>query len=478
MSVVDRLSETKAPEKQELDGTSIDKQKTAVSREPIPYHEQSQLAETAKAAGADTIQSQDISISDDKKVHDVTKMFPLMTEDEFERLKKDIEKNGLIEPIWVNTDGIIIDGRNRYRACEQLGIPATYRTYTGSGSLVAFVVSLNLNRRHLTEGQKSMLAIDIEAHLAREAKERQKEAGRQFGRGQTKKEDEINLFKSEEKVSEKIHEAIKPRDKPAERRSDHQAAKIVGTNQHYVSDAKRIRATAPEVAEVVKQGKINIPDAIKIAKLSFEQRGDVLDKVNTGLKPAYAIRETVRKTIKAELEAVETQISKAIEGVYDVIVIDPPWDTKKIERDCAPTQVEFDYPVMSVEEIRDLNIPCSDDCHVWLWTTQKFLPHAFNIINSWGLKYVCCFVWHKDGGMQPYELPQFNCEFVLYCRKGSPKFIDTKDFPMCFDAPRTGHSKKPEAFYEIIRRVTAGRRLDMFNRREIEGFETWGNEAA
>jgi N6-adenosine-specific RNA methylase IME4 len=164
-------------------------------------------------------------------------------------------------------------------------------------------------------------------------------------------------------------------------------------------------------------------------------------------------------------------------GKFDVIVIDPPWPMEKIEREVRPNQIGFDYPVMNENELSEIQIPCEDNCHIWLWTTHRFLPMAFRLLEKWGLKYVCTFVWHKPGGFQPVGLPQYNCEFALYARHGSPKFIDTKDFPVCFIASRGNHSEKPEEFYKTLVRVTSGHRLDMFNRRKIPGFKGWGKEA-
>ena len=188
-------------------------------------------------------------------------------------------------------------------------------------------------------------------------------------------------------------------------------------------------------------------------------------------------REKKRKEMRQRLDDIAASEPESPEGVFDVVVIDPPWQMEKIERDVTPEQVAFEYPTMSESDLEALEIPCAKDCHVWLWTTHKHLPMALRIIKAWGMKYVCTFVWHKNGGFQPFGLPQYNCEFVIYARVGTPQFTETKAFNVCFDAPRTKHSEKPECFYDVVRRVTAGRRLDMFNRRKIDGFIGWGSDA-
>lgn len=81
----------------------------------------------------------------------------MMAEKEFSDLCENIAINGLLEPIWVY-EGRIIDGRNRFNACLRTGIEPRFREWEGEGSLVSFVVSLNLHRRHLSESQRAMLA--------------------------------------------------------------------------------------------------------------------------------------------------------------------------------------------------------------------------------------------------------------------------------------------------------------------------------
>jgi len=356
-----------------------------------------------------------------------------MNNEEYLSLKKSIKENGLINPV-VLYENKILDGRNRYNACQDVGIKPSYTTYKGDDP-VNFVVIQNKERRQLTTGQLAFVAVEIEKVYAKLARENQSKGW--GNHGITNNNPVLPILAKPNEEIEPIHATEK-------------ASEEIGVSTGYIKDAKKIQVQSPELAEKIKAGEMTIPEAK---------------------------REIKRQEVILNLESIEVQEAKEIEGVYDVIVIDPPWPMQKIERDVAPEQVAFEYPVMTINEILQLEIPVANNSHVFLWTTQKYLPDAFELLDVWGLKYVCTFVWHKNGGFQPFGLPQYNCEFVLYARFGTPSFIDFKNFFTCFNANRTKHSEKPEEFYSTIRRVTAGRRLDMFNRRMIEGFDTWGKEA-
>ena len=101
-------------------------------------------------------------VNENLEFHPVADIFPMMSAREFSDLATDIGEHGLREPVWLHHDGRIIDGRNRYLACQRLGIEPEKRTYEGDDSgLVPFVVSLNLHRRHLNESQRGMVGARI-----------------------------------------------------------------------------------------------------------------------------------------------------------------------------------------------------------------------------------------------------------------------------------------------------------------------------
>jgi N6-adenosine-specific RNA methylase IME4 len=361
-----------------------------------------------------------------------------LSPDEHAQLEANIKQSrGARDPLVV-WQGLLVDGHNRHEICERLHLPYKVTELQFPDRLAAQIwIRWNqLGRRNLTDDQRAIQADGLIEDLARQSKRvRATTAGKTGGIGRPK-----NSLR--ETSTRKLSDKTSARTKTSKR------ARV---SEHKVRQARKVRLLAPHLLPAVVAGDLSLADAL---------------------------RETKRAEIKAQLESIDVRTAKEIEGVYDVVVIDPPWPTAKIERDEREEQAEFDYPRMTVDELKELPIPCADACHVWLWATQRFLPTAFELLTTWGLTYVCTFVWHKPGGFQPINLPQYNCEFALYARKGSAAFLETKEFATCFNALRGAHSEKPAAFYDVVRRVTAGRRLDMFNRRRIDGFEGWGKEAA
>lgn len=381
----------------------------------------------------------------------------MLPEKQLAELADDIAVNGLREAIKV-WNGAVLDGRNRQAACVKAGVAPRFEQVEPGTNPFAYVWSLNGQRRDLTADQRYLLwkkcAEQSEAWQAEQKRLR----------------DEANAKRAEAAKE-------RPRNSDGTLSSGATRSGTTGEGEKKPEPTKKAKPQR-ETEKKAEASGTNRGSVERMDKL-VKERPDLAEKVVTGeLSGAAAIRTMKRDETVAKLEDVAAREVKAAEGIYDVIVIDPPWPMEKVERDERPNQVAFDYPTMSEDDLAALTVPAADDCHLWCWTTQRFLPMALRLVDRWGFRYVCTFVWHKPGGFQPIGLPQYNAEFAIYARKGKPSFIDTKAFPTCFDAPRGKHSEKPQEFYDMVNRVTAGRRLDMFNRRPINGFDGWGNESA
>ena len=171
------------------------------------------------------------------KNHPIADVWPMMDEAKIAELADDIRKNGQLVPVWLY-EGKILDGRNRWAACKIAGVEPKTKEYTGDEP-TAFAVSLNDRRRHMNKGSLAAVAAELEPHFAEDAKRRYEQT---VGRPK----------KSEEKV---------PQISDRQPQARQEAAKSVGVNDRYVSDAKKVKTEAPEVFERLKAGKITLQDA-------------------------------------------------------------------------------------------------------------------------------------------------------------------------------------------------------------------------
>jgi hypothetical protein len=186
------------------------------------------------------------------EVHEAAEMFPLMQGDVFESFVNDIRDNGLMEPIVLDSDGRLIDGRNRARACEQLKIVPSTKEF--AGAIVRFVITHNLHRRHLTDSQRAMVA----ARLAR----------RRPGNFSQIELVDINEFAP----------------------TQHEVAAMMCVTTTSIQKAKQVTTSGTTaLQDLVADGEAPVATAARVATtLSSEEQNDYVANVRAGADPVKA----------------------------------------------------------------------------------------------------------------------------------------------------------------------------------------------
>lgn len=177
-------------------------------------------------------------------------------------------------------------------------------------------------------------------------------------------------------------------------------------------------------------------------------------------------------------------------NAYDVIVVDPPWNQGKTsKRSVRPNQTtKLDYQTLLLDEIKLLPIEkwSKDPSFIFLWVTNSkdkktkmpIIKMGFELLDHWDFNYYTTITWDKKTGPCPFSPFQVSTEHLLFGYKGKVNFNKKSLGKMktCFTESSSGHSVKPNSFYENIDRYFKGKKLDVFARQKRVGFDGWGDQ--
>jgi N6-adenosine-specific RNA methylase IME4/ParB-like chromosome segregation protein Spo0J len=405
--------------------------------------------------------------------HPLADIFPLIEGSDFDDLVEDIRVRGLREPIVLLNGPVlmVLDGRNRYRACIAAGLMPEALTAPGAGhlkyfhlfvpagsptpsqdELLAFVISKNLRRRQLNESQRAMVA----AKLAT------------------------------------MQQGARTDLAPIGAMSDAQAARTLHVSERSVERAKTVRREGTsELQHKVETGELRISTAAMIARLPKEEQVRLLqeaapDAVRVAAKEINArARETRRENVnKLHAALSENSAPLPLDRKYPVIYADP---ATRFESGFSGRSVENHYPTETIEDwcklpVRDLAL---DHCRLFVWTTIPQLARTIELLlPAWGFTYASSCCWDKTSPDHEREAAtgywfRNQHEILLLATRGAPALPKPADVPVSMYRERKGeHSAKPDFYREMIEAMTPGLpRIELFARSQREGWVSWGNQA-
>lgn len=381
------------------------------------------------------------------RVHPAADLFPMVGPEELSTLADDIKERGLLEPLWIYDDPdlgvVLLDGRNRFRACSQAEVEPTFRTYEGDDP-IGFVLSLNLHRRHLTTGQRAAVANDALPLYEAAALRRKAEAGASSapGRASTSQGHDKGSdgdAPAEEKecatrhtLSDSARKAIANAAQSAKRRAADDAAAAAGTSGRSVARFKRLAEEAPDLAGKVRSGEIELGRAERII------RDRLAEAERIKRAEAEAAAQKAKPTIDLRLGDFREVLADLSD--VDAIITDPPYPA------------EF--------------LPLYDDLAIWadkvlgpdgvmvVLVGQTHLPDVLRRLDG-GRPYRWCGNYSTPGASYQSHARRVACQwkpFLVYGR--GPHFFDVVS-SSGDDKANHKWGQNLSAFEELVRRFTA-----------------------
>jgi N6-adenosine-specific RNA methylase IME4 len=343
-------------------------------------------------------------------------------------------------------EGKVLDGRNRYRACVEADVEPKFAVYQGDDP-VAYVISLNLRRRHLDESQRAMVAAKLATLKLGDNQHHRKEGP-----------------------------------------SIEEASRLLNVGHASVERAKLVqRDGASELVQAVEPGEVSVSAAADVATLPEQkQRAIVAQGEREILRAAQQIRARKAEIRRAErvarLAAASNQSAPLLrDRRYPVIYADVPWQHNTGTTDPSRHIGSNHYPVMPLADICALPVSelATEAVVLFFWTTSAHLKEAFEVIEAWGFQYQSSMVWLKDSiGMGHWVRNRH--ELLLIASRGNmPHPAPSARPDSVIEAPRREHSRKPDEAYELIEQMYPELpRIELFARQARAAWDAWGNEVA
>jgi N6-adenosine-specific RNA methylase IME4 len=369
------------------------------------------------------------------------KLIPALTNEEFKQLESNCINEGIREKI-ITWNGFIIDGHNRYEIATRwnLEYQTKSKKFDSEDDVKIWMITNQLGRRNLEIFVRYELEQELKKTLLKQGKLKQ-----------------IQTLKKGVETPD-----LSLNDKTETHNTQKIIAKKLDKSTGWVAMADVVSAKAPEkIKEKLRSGEMAVTTAYK--EIKKEEKKAERDK---------KIKEVKQKI---EEENLVTPNKK-----YHVIGIDPPWAYEEKggfssdDYNSESNRGAVDYPTMTVEQIKKIELPSADDCVLFLWTTHAFLRDSFDLLDEWGFKYKATLVWDKVK-MGLGRTVRMQVEFCLIAIKGNPIINGSSERDIITE-PRREHSRKPEAFYEMAERMCVGNKLDYFSRQNRKNWDHYGAE--
>ena len=301
-------------------------------------------------------------------IHPVADKFPLLLGHDYEELVRDIRDHGQLHPVVIH-ENQLLDGRNRVRACDELNIAPVEIEWDAPDGVTAgeWIVSTNLQRRHLTSQQRAMIAADPDILDVLEAEARERQAHGLTTHGKS--------------LKQKIAEATQSRD---------EAAKTFQTNHQYVQDAKKIRKRKPELVEPVINGTMSLKEAKK--KVEIAELDEALKKIN----------DDDRGVLSELVNEAETNHTQKLAMAMHLTAMSQPERTRvkvlaqssdQYDRDLAgttaaqlpppiPADIKIVLAIRSVATERRRGLARLDPKHRWLSEVDSIIERLTTLMES------------------------------------------------------------------------------------------------